>query len=456
MEIHEFDWDELLALIEAGEVIIVVGRELLTTDSANEPQLYHRLLATKLAAALQVPETGLPSDYQLNEVATAFLKSGGRRNQIYSRLKTLLDETPLAIPESLLQLAGITDFDLYISTSFDDSLTRALNQVRYGGKPGTTTLCYSLHNRDEDLPQVGDKNYDTFVFKVFGSVSPMPEYAVTDEDMLEFLHRLQEDNHRPARLFDTLYNRNLLLIGCGFPDWLARFFIRTLSRQRLLEIGDTTRFMVDRETRTGTPLMLFLQDWHTEIYLQGDPVEFVDELYQRWSKRNTVASPVMTASTQAQPETEPMLPGSIFLSYSRDDINAVRKLHTTLEQAGMDVWVDMNRLGSGDAWELLIQGNIRHCSLFLPIISRKAAERMEGFYRREWRWAIDRAQGFAEHMPFIIPVIIDDLPSESNSIPSYFWNRQMERAPDGLPSADVIDRLRKALRLHQLQQRGKT
>ena len=129
-----FDWDALLALIEAREVIPVVGRDLLTAETADGQRLFLRLLAEKLAAALDVPETNLPTNYQLNEVATLFMKSGGRRHRIYSRLKTVLDETPVEIPPLLLKLAEITDFNLYVSTSFDGLLTRALNQGRHGGQ----------------------------------------------------------------------------------------------------------------------------------------------------------------------------------------------------------------------------------------------------------------------------------------------------------------------------------
>ncbi|MGR9116338.1 MAG: toll/interleukin-1 receptor domain-containing protein [Gammaproteobacteria bacterium] len=448
MEIREFDWDELLALIEAQEVIPVLGRDLLSTVTAEGRQLYHRQLAQKLAIALNVPETSLAPDYQLNEVAMAFLKSGGRRHRIYSRLKTVLDETPVAIPSSLLKIAEITDFNLYLSTTFDDLLSQALNQVRYRGAASTRTLSYSLHDRSQDLLQTYVRDKGVYVFQVFGVANRVTDYAVTDEDMLEFLHRLQEDAYRPERLFDELYNHNLLLIGCGFPDWLARFFIRTLSRQRLMVLGDTTRFVVDREIKTDSSLMLFLRDWYTEIYPEGEPEAFIDELHRRWRQRNSASSPLV------KEEPVSMLPGSIFLSYSREDQKETKALHAVLEQAGMDVWYDECRLGSGDAWERRIQDNILNCSLFLPIISRNAAERMEGFYRREWHMAINRAYGFADHVPFIIPIIIDDTPPGFSGVPAYFWDRQLERAPGGLPTSEVIGRLRNALRQHQLQHRG--
>ena len=53
--------------------------------------------------------------------------------------------------EPLKQLASITDFSLYLSTTFDDLLARAIDEVRFGGQPRTQRLAYSLHLRNQDL-----------------------------------------------------------------------------------------------------------------------------------------------------------------------------------------------------------------------------------------------------------------------------------------------------------------
>lgn len=450
----EFEWDELLELIKLRQVVPVVGRDLLTVETTGGRELYHRLLAQKLAAELNLQETSLDGDYQLNEVAMAYLHQNrkSRRQRIYTRLKKVLDETPVEIPALLLKLAEITDFDLFISSSFDDLLARALNQVRHGGESATHTLRYSLNAQHQDLSESFGKDRAASVFQVFGAASPLPDYAVTDEDMLEFLHWLQDSEHRPKRLFDKLYDRNLLLIGCGFPNWLARFFIRTLSQKRLA-IEEQSRFVVDREVKTDSRLMLFLSDLHMEIYPEGDPAEFVIELNRRWCERNPGSVPAPAASSPVSEMPEPMQADPVFLSYSRDDLTEVWKLHDALEQAGIDVWFDVNQLGGGDAWKGQIEDNIRNCSLFLPIISRNAVESDEGYYWSEWHSGIERAKRIAEDAPFIIPIIIDDTPPESPRTPSYFRDRQMERAPEGLPPPGLVDRLRQAQRQRRLRRR---
>jgi hypothetical protein len=80
-----------------------------------------------------------------------------------------------------------------------------------------------------DLPvALGDLDRAT-VFHLFGKLTVIPEYAATDEDILEFMHTLQSRS-RPPRLFQALNKQYLLVIGCPFPDWLGHRL--RLSQQR--------------------------------------------------------------------------------------------------------------------------------------------------------------------------------------------------------------------------------
>ena len=67
------------------------------------------------------------------------------------------------------------------------------------------------------------------MFHLLGSASG--QLALTDAELLEHLHCWIEDYH-PRRLFTALKEHDLLFLGCGFSDWLARFFIRIMSGKR--------------------------------------------------------------------------------------------------------------------------------------------------------------------------------------------------------------------------------
>ena len=69
---------------------------------------------------------------------------------------------------------------------------------------------------------------------------------------------------------------------------------------------------------------------------------------------------------------------AVFLSYSREDTEAARRIADALRAFGMEVWFDQNELRGGDSWDAKIKKQIRECSLFLPIISTHTQSRVEG------------------------------------------------------------------------------
>src|SRR5207248_1864825 len=104
----------------------------------------------QLAKYLDLPADNLPEGGELNEVACRYLSTGGMVEDIYAALKTVAGKAEaLPIPEPLLQLAEIRPFQLFLTTTFDSCLVRALNQVRFGGNPRTCVCAYSPDDRED-------------------------------------------------------------------------------------------------------------------------------------------------------------------------------------------------------------------------------------------------------------------------------------------------------------------
>ncbi|MCP5053146.1 MAG: hypothetical protein GY940_38620, partial [bacterium] len=57
--------------------------------------------------------------------------------------------------------------------------------------------------------------------------------AYTEKDILETIVEFQADmkDNRENNLFQQLESRSLLFMGCGYDDWLFRFFIRTVANE---------------------------------------------------------------------------------------------------------------------------------------------------------------------------------------------------------------------------------
>src|SRR5882672_7144038 len=127
-------WDTLLQLIEEGKVVPIAGQDLLTVDTPAGSKLLYAYLAEELAGYLGVSADSLPAGSELNEVAYRFLAQSNQVEDIYPALKAVASKAEaLPVPEPLLQLADIRPLQLFVTTTFDSFLTRALNQKRFGG-----------------------------------------------------------------------------------------------------------------------------------------------------------------------------------------------------------------------------------------------------------------------------------------------------------------------------------
>ncbi len=217
-------WEQLLSFIDDGRVIPVIGPELLMLDINGEKTLLYSYLTQQLAKRLHV---SIEPEDTLDAVACRYLAEGeGQREDIYPELKRVMPMlSEIKLPEALLKLAEIKPFNLFVTTGFDPLLAYALNQVRYDGMENTQVIAFSPGSNC-DLPLAAEQLDRATVFHLFGKLAAVPEYAITEEDVLEFMHALQSRTSRPERLFDALIKQNLVIVGCALSDWLGRFFVR--------------------------------------------------------------------------------------------------------------------------------------------------------------------------------------------------------------------------------------
>jgi len=125
---------------------------------------------------------------------------------------------------------------------------------------------------------------------------------------------------------------------------------------------------------------------------------------------------------------------SVFISYASQDREAARSLRDALGEAGLEVWYDESDLGGGDAWDQKIRRQIRECTYFMPVVSANTEARHEGYFRREWRLAVERTLDMADDVTFVVPVVIDDTPQGRARVPERFNAVQWLRLPAGRPT----------------------
>jgi hypothetical protein len=442
-------WDDLLSFIEERRVIPIVGPELLLVSTERGPRLLMDWVAEKLAARLNVNIAELPQPYTLNDVICWFLSARGRREEAYVRMRGILKEANFEPPAALRQLAAITDFDLFVSTTFDPLLETAINMERFHGAPSTDVLTYAP-NRVADLPTERDRLQRPVVYHLFGKVSASPTYVISDEDLLEYICALQSEHLAPEKLFHELEHNHLLFIGSNFTNWLARLFLRMAKRQRLSDPRDVGEVLADDHSSHDDRLMAFLQQVSVRTRVYRGAERFVEELHERWqARRKPAAAAAPSAAARFALPAREMPDNAVFISYAREDLAAVRQIKAGLEAAGVTTWFDIDRLEGGDDYDRKIQRNIARCSYFIPVISANTERRLEGYFRREWSYAMDRVRNMADGALFILPVSIDATNAAGALVPDKFKALHFTQLPGGQVPPEFAQRLLDFVRARQ-------
>ena len=149
--------------------------------------------------------------------------------------------------------------------------------------------------------------------------------------------------------------------------------------------------------------------------------------------------------SDADPQAPTRPAPTLFLSYASEDRAAARILRDALRAHGLEVWYDESALDGGDAWDQKIRRQIRGCDYFMPLISAQTAARSEGYFRREWRLAVERTLDMADDHLFLLPVAIDDISESAARVPDRFVSVQWLRIPGGEPNAALETLCRRLL-----------
>ncbi len=452
LHLDEDFWEDLLAFIEEGKVIPVIGQGVVTFGPEDEP--FYPWIAGRLAERLSIPPSELDEPPTLNRVATAFhLRGKDQPNVLYTRFfRTLKEECPEPGP-LLRALAQVGAFKLFLSTTVDPLLENALNSERYGGEPCTEAVSYSEGLDRNDLPaRMRDLN-GPLVYHLFGKASVQPEFVLWEADMLETVIDLHDQLKRTGtvdNLSRDLKEHGLLLLGLSFSDWLVRLFLR-ITQQEKLSLRVHPAYLADSPDKMlpSDMVMFFGAVTRSVHVVRCCPKEFTRELARRWllkHPRDTMPPP---APLKPMPKEMPR--GAVFVSYAREDEDAVRRLIGGLQEAGCTVWYDRERLKPGAYWPSELEDEVKsRCGLFVSVVSRTTESSPEGYYHRERNWAAERYNGFSQgHAAdeFYIPVVIDESPLATQNEPRVFASVQCTRLKNGAATDEF------ARHVHALQQK---
>ena len=84
---------------------------------------------------------------------------------------------------------------------------------------------------------------------------------------------------------------------------------------------------------------------------------------------------------------------------------------------GIEVWFDQSELRGGDAWDQSIRRQIKTARCSSPSSPSTRTRGDEGYFRLEWKLAVDRSHLMTANKAFLVPVVIDDTRDDDENVP---------------------------------------
>lgn len=402
----EVKWDLLVGQIINGEVIPVIGEDIVLNGNRTIRQMFINSMCKTDGIDLDKIDNGKTAG--LNNQAHSYSQLiyhrhyQKERDLIYGRIKNLMEkyEKQFKASDLLKRILSIKQFPFVITVSTDSVAEIAMKKIWKERGREVKTLVFN--NNPQDIDEKGDISKEAdienpTIYYMFGKAdSNRPHsFVVTDEDMLLFCQSWLTEGRRPKILSRVVGGKSLLFLGCNYPDWLVRFIWYSM-RSNLEKSG-----MIVSEALEPS-LEDFMKRVHIEI--QKDPLHVVDQIEQRLTKKMAEIDDIVRFD-------QPMERTDVFISYSRSDEKSARMLYDELRKIGLNVWYDRKNLAAGDKWLEKIKKSIESTKFFIALISdsMKSQVHESHVYRKEWNMAIEHAKGMGSRRGFIIPVALDEI-----------------------------------------------
>lgn len=373
-------WDKLIQQIIDGNVIPVIGADLLTDDKDNP----HKVIVDFLADGFKVESK--PNSFS-ELVYDQNYKRDNKKDSIYYQVNTILGSAQFEPSLRLKRLLAIRQFPFVITTSFTPVVEHTMKDIwkdelrvmRFNNNP----------SENNDIKNGTDLRKPT-IYYMFGKVGEgAHKYVLTDTDMLDYVSSwLSNDNKaRPKNLCNELKEKYLLMLGNNYSNWLFRFIWYSMRKP------DLGHGMLAYDTLDDS-LLNFLE--RAETFTKQNTSDVIDQIITRLEKKLKE-----NEQTKFNKPEENM---DVFISYSRSDSEIAEKLYETLTAQGKRVWYDKNNLTDGGNFMDEIRKAIRTAKYFVPILSENITKEKgdSHVYRNEWDTAIDVAISMGR--TYIIPL----------------------------------------------------
>lgn len=474
------DLDDLIEKIGEGNVVPIVGNDLLklrlkVNDFENHYTIGLNSQNNGIDGGFKDSDLGL-MPYLLQELEKKykgrktfdysndckevmdklnFIHSEAMRNKwaFYSFVGDIIKEKEkFLIYDTIDKLTCIKKFKLFINASVTSLVENSVRNTR--ASISNKIDVFSLNINDTPVKDIVlDSTINTIspaispnklkkiiVYNLYGKYEWTKGCIVVDDDILELTHTISNNRSTLKTLFELLTSSSLLFIGCNFPDWLLRFFIRMFSKQRL-SVSSSLYTVADVLNCTDKNRAIFISNSKIK-YFELDGNEFINKLYNRLLEKwpNWISN---------------KYEDYIFLSYYTENRPKVIEIYDKLEENDCNIFMDIKRLEFGDSINNEVKKGIDNCKIFIPIISKETNMKSDAkrYFIKEWEYVIHlhnekNPNNEIDKSPFIMPVFLDQINENElfGSIPHKFFDLKYQGANyDGFLSSEFIQRIKSIL-----------
>ncbi len=155
-------------------------------------------------------------------------------------------------------------------------------------------------------------------------------------------------------------------------------------------------------------MVMFMQDFQNQkrIKREGCPSKACTRWSLRWRFMPPGDAHRYVKKTKSYKGVEAM--AHVFLSYVREDQELIAKLALDLRKAGVEVWLDRDRISPGQRWQLAIQGAIEDGVFFIACFSSNYESRNRSYMNEELILAAKELRLRPVERAWFIPVILSD------------------------------------------------
>lgn len=375
-------WDKLVQQIIDGNVIPVIGADLLIDNATN----LHDVIIESLFQYFKVDL----KHHSFSELvySSEYKNSKFKKDDIYYMVNSMFSSASYSPSQRLIKLLSVRQFPFVITTSFTPIVEQAMSDI---WKDELKVMRFNNNPKEnDDIITATDLRKPT-VYYMFGKVGESAhKYVLTDTDMLDFVSSWLSDTYRvcPKNLCNELEKKYLLMLGNNYGNWLFRFIWYSIRKQNL------GRGMLAYDGSLDESLINFLN--RTETFTKQNITTVIDQIVTRVDKK--------LQENESTKFKHPENNADVFISYSRSDSDVAEKVYKIMSANGKKVWYDRFNLTEGGYFMDEIKKAIRTAKYFVPIFSQNIEKEKNDshVYRIEWDEAIEVARSMGR--TFIIPI----------------------------------------------------